>query len=249
MTKSLIQVVQEIDVSPKFVTRGEKDQAIRREFEKRKTNSMVRARFEGTSFWDTYLRIFRDYDSVQSGNSHNTTESLLDGYKQTINITKEIGDLADCFLNIEQRRDYFNRKIDSGMAIGGTSGLIMSLILFRSYGTGNAAENLPVQLPLFANPDDVQSEGTLVDKSNDAMKKLSRRDILLKGFIITSGMAALGGHTMSCNSSETVGIDLAYRNAKYLDDTYQRVFPNKSTHIEPTQADRRGFFNILYHRA
>ena len=249
MVKSLLQVVQEIDVSPKFATREEKDQAIRREFEQRRTNSMVRARFDGTSFLDTYLRIFRDYNSVHSGNSYNTTESLLDGYKQTVNTTREIGELAECFLDLEQRHDYFNRKIDSGMAIGGTGGLIMSLILLRSYRTGNTAENLPVQLPLFANPDDVQSEDTLVDKSNGAMKKLSRRDILLKGFIVTSGMASLGGHMMSCDASETVGIDLAYQNVKYLDDTYQRIFLSKSAGAEPTQTDRKGFFDALYKRA
>lgn len=39
------------------------------------------------------------------------------------------------------------------------------------------------------------------------------------------------------------------QNAKYLDETYQRVFPAASTRREPTQTDRRGFFNILYHKA
>lgn len=54
---------------------------------------------------------------------------------------------------------------------------------------------------------------------------------------------------MSCDASETVGIDLAYQNAKYLDDTYQRVFSNRSAHRGPTQKDRRGFFDDLYKRA
>ena len=253
MTKTLVQVIQEIDASPKFGTREERDQIIRRVFKQSMANSVVRARFEGVSFWETYLKLNRGYDSARGHNSKNDTESLLDGYKQTVNSMNQIGDLAECFLDVQQRKDYLSGKVNSGMILGGAGGLIMSYILLRGHRIGDAAENLPVQMPLFANLDDTKSEDTPMDgESNAAKPKLSRRDILLNGLkviIITSSMASLSGYLMLANGQETAGIDLARQNAKYLDDTYQRVFSNTSAHREPTSLNRRGFFSALYKRA
>jgi len=253
MERSLVETIRHIEASSEYSTIEDRDRAIRSAFEYlARTNSAARARMKGIPFLVQYEELRTKYDSDERYKSPVSTPQALDALKkETSFLANDVSHFAECALSVEDYNRYRSTKIKTGVAIGGIFGLAgVLLTAYLNYRwpvkIGDTISNDPIQMSLFEEIDHTQAVKNHIGSSGMNRRQFMENALMGLGAIGLG--SALGGAIMEVNAKEVGGLDVTYQNIKYLDEVYQRVFPNKNTLREPKHLDRRSFFNTLRDR-
>ena len=199
MAETLVEIVRQIEESPTYATRKDKDRAIMSAFEERaRTNSAVHARFNDVSFSQKYDEVLAKYFP-------------LDPNSLPEDIKREVDDLDEC---IAERFNMENSTANNTLRR-------MNFQVVKNSFKATAGLGFGVGSLLLGYAEAVNGRRYIAEGG-----EISRRSFLLRtaGSGILGGLAM--GLFFDMTTAILIG-DRARTlvgNVKYLDEVYQRVF-------------------------